>query len=359
MFLLIDRYISKLFLAYFLAGCLVFVTLFISVDFISTMVRFKTTTDILAQYYFYLAPGLLYQMLPVACLMGTVFTLSTMNKNNELVALFSSGMSLARISSPILLWVVLISGVGFWFNDRLGPHFSQKKSYLYFNVIKKQPGLYSTVRTNKIWYRSNDVIFNIKTLQPEQKAAQGLSMYYFNKNWDLIEMVSADRVQFENQTWLLSEGAVTLFLPDSPAPVTQRFKDKRIIMGEDVSDLQSTNQASDSMGLTELKRFISRNKEAGLDTLRYEVDFHAKFGFALAAFVMSFLGIPFSITRQRSGGAAVNIAMCIGVAFLYWLLYSSGIAVGRHGLIPPFLAAWVPNVAMFTCSVFLLVRMRR
>ena len=79
----------------------------------------------------------------------------------------------------------------------------------------------------------------------------------------------------------------------------------------------------------------------------------------MAALVMSLIGIPFSVGKQRSGSAAFNVGITIGLAFAYWAFYSSGITLGKHGAIPPILAAWVPNVAMSALAVFTLVRMRR
>ena len=88
------------------------------------------------------------------------------------------------------------------------------------------------------------------------------------------------------------------------------------------------------MSLKELGHFIERNKEAGLDTLRYEVDYHAKFGFAFASFVMSVLGVPFSVSRARSGGTFVNLGICLGLAFGYWTAYNSAVTLGAHGAFP-------------------------
>ena len=74
---------------------------------------------------------------------------------------------------------------------------------------------------------------------------------------------------------------------------------------------------------------------------------------------MSLIGIPFSVGKQRSGSAAFNVGITIGLAFAYWAFYSSGLTLGRHGALPPVLAAWVPNVAMVAFAVFMLIRMRR
>jgi lipopolysaccharide export system permease protein len=356
---IIDRYIAKLFLSFFIGGLVVFAALFVTVDIMSSLTRYNATGGALFRYYVLYLPGVLYQMLPVACLMGTIFTLSTLSKTNELVALFSSGMSLARISAPILVLVIVISGAAFMANDRVLPIINQKKNYVLYVEIRKQPGLYSTVKTNKIWYRSGNVLFNIRALQGDQGTAQGLTMYYFNNDWQLIQIITADAVKLRGPQWDLSDGAVTLFSSESTVPMTQTFEQKTIAVSDDTADIQKSSEGSDTLSLAELKRFISRNKESGLDTLSYEVDYHAKFAFAFAAFVMSFLGIPFSVTRQRAGGTAFNVGATIVLAFVYWAGYSSGLTLGRHGALPPMIAVWVPNMAMVALSGVFLWRLKR
>jgi len=165
-----------MFLGFLAAGLVVFVTMFITVDAISSASRFDAPGSVLIQYFLYKIPGVVQQMIPVACLLGTIFTLSSLSKTNELVALFSSGMSLARVSAPILILVVLVSVFSFWLGDRILPIVSQKEKYIYYVELKKQPGLYSTVKTDKIWYRSNNILFNIRTLQAEKNEAAGLAM---------------------------------------------------------------------------------------------------------------------------------------------------------------------------------------
>ncbi len=357
---LIDRYIARIFIVFFLGGLLVFVTLFLAVDFLSFASRFSDAgTDALMRYYAYFTPSIVYQLLPVACLLATVFTLSTLNRNSELVALYSVGMSLARVSAPILVLVALLSAFSFWLGDRVLPRFEDKKNFVYYVELKKTPGMYSTITQNKIWYRSENVLFNIQTLNAEERRAQGLTLYYFDSAWELVQMITARDVKLDGTKWSLSRGTVTLFRENSGFPLSQSFNRKIIQVNEEVSDLQSSARASDVMSLKDLKKFIAKNKEAGLDTLKYEVDYQAKFGFAFAAFVMSLLGIPFSVNSQRSGGAFVGIGICVGLAFTYWAGYSSAITLGKHGVMYPIVAAWAPNIAGLALAIFLLLRLKR
>ncbi len=310
-------------------------------------------------YYAYSLPAIIHQMMPVACLIATVFTLSGMNRSNELTALFSMGTSLARISAPILVIVICMSIFLLTIGDWLLPALNQKKNYVYYVDIQKKPGLYSTVKTNKIWYRAKNIILNIKTLNAESASAQGLSLYYFNDAWDLVQTISAENLKINGRSWLLNKGSVTLFAEESSFPMTQGFETKEVEMEPDTFDLQQSTNSADVMTMGQLKSFIVKNKEAGFDTLQYEVDYQSKISFAFAGFVMTFIGIPFCARHTRQGGMATNIGIVILLVFVYWTLYSSALTIGKHGTIPPILAAWAPNILMITASIFLLIRQKK
>ena len=358
--MLFDRYILKLFVGYLLAGLVVFVTLFMAVNFMTfAMQHPDAATSSLVKYFAYHTPGVVYQLMPVICLMATLFTLSSLNKSNELTALFSVGISLSRIAAPMLITVFILSGLTFWVGDRVLPGFAQKKNYVEFVEIRKRPGLYSTVKTNKIWYRSENALFNIKVLNPQTNKAQGLTLYYFDSAWKLIQLITAKEVDMRGSVWELKDGLVTIFAPESSFPLTKSFNTKVLSMNEDLGDIQSTSNSSDIMSLNQLSRFIERNKEAGLDTLRYEVDYHAKFGFAFAGVVMCLLGVPFSVSRARSGGAVASLGICLALAFGYWAAYSSALTLGVHGAIPPIVAAWGPNILAVSLAIFFLLRSKR
>jgi lipopolysaccharide export system permease protein len=357
---LIDRYIIKLFLFYLVAGLVVFITLYLTVDAMSYSMRHADApSGAIFRYYTYHAPFIMYMLMPMVCLMATLFTLSTLNRTNELVALFSVGMGLTRIAAPILGTVAVVSVVVFAFGDQVLPHLLQKRNYVEYVEIEKHPALYSTVKTNKIWYRTENILFNIQTLNPEAKKAQGITLYYFNPNWELTQLIAANEVEMKGNLWDLKNGLVTLFATESSFPLTKSFAEKTITMNEDLKDIQATTNSSEVMSLRELGRFIDHNKEAGLETLRYEVDYHAKFGFAFASLVMSMLGVPFSVSRHRSGGALVNLGICLAAAFAYWSIYNSALTLGQHGALPPMFAAWGPNTLTAFVAWILLRRLRK
>ncbi len=356
-----DRYISGLFWTFFVAGLLVFTVMYVAMDTISLLTTFeKIETSTMVHYYKWFLPEIIYRMVPVAAMVSTVFVLTLLNRANELVAFFSLGISLLRLSAPILFWVTFLCGLQLLMSDQILPNFSREKNYIYYHEIERKPQLYSTVKTNKIWYRSKDTIFYIKTLNEKTHVAQGFTLYSFNKNWDLVQMITADTAHIQGEKWVLGRGSVTLFTDESSFPLTSNFDEKTIVLGEDSEDLsQATAHTSDTLNLKNLSEFIRRNKEAGLDTVRYEVDYHSKFGYSVAALVMSLLALPFSVGKARSGSVMKGVGISIGLVFLYWIVYNSALTLGRFGQIPPILAAWGPNLTMSVLALFLVRTLKR
>ncbi len=359
MFNIIDRYIAGEFIKYFLGALVVFTTLFLAVEMLSSVWELKASSALIWKYYLLSLPTILYRMTPVSALMGTIFTVSVLGRNNELVALFSSGISLARATAPIIAMSVLITISSFIVSDKLIPPFTKKMNYVKSVEIKKNPSLYYTVKTNKIWYRSKDLIYNIKTFNPEKKAVEGLTIYYFDPEFNLTQVTTAKIAHFEGKNWTLKDGTVTLFPTSSSFPITSPFKEKLITLDEGPADIQDIGTDQDVMTVGELRKYIQKNKEAGLDTVQYEVTYHNKFSFAFISVVMAFLGIPFSVSKARSGGFALNVGICLGFVFAYWTLVSIFLSLGKHGTIPPAISAWTPNALMLVVAVYFLLRLKR
>ena len=360
MFSLADRYILKTFLGFFIAGLVVFITIFLSVDALSLTMRFPDASgSSLVNYYSFYLAEVIYQMFPVACLIGVLFTLSTLNRSSELLAMFSCGLSLMRVCTPIFLSVGVLSAIFFTAADQLLPRFVQLKNYTYYHEIKKRPGQYSTIKTDRIWYRSKNTIFNIKTINRQKATAEGLTLYQFSEAWDLAQMITAAKVELLGRQWKLIKGSITLFTDATSFPLTQDFDEKIISIDEEIGDIQSSFNSVDVLSVQDLKRYIQKNKEAGLDTVSLEVVYHDKFASLVAAFVMVLLGIPFSVTSNRSGGVMLSVGFCLISVVVYWTLKNSFLTLGHHGHLPPVIAAWGPNLLMTMVGLGLVARTKK
>ncbi len=356
----IDRYILGLFWTYACSAILVLVVLFLATDVLSMLVRSSdVSAGILIRYYGYFLPEVIHKMIPVCTVIGTVMTISSLNKGSELIAMFAAGLSLFRVARGIFFSVAIICLMDYGLSDQIIPAFTKQKNYVYYNEIVKTPGRFQTIKNQKIWYRSKNTIYNIKSLNAEGNMAFGLTLYFIDESWRLMQLLTAEKVQMEGQTWKLQNGTVTVFDEGSSFPLFDRFQEKTIQMTEDAHDLRSTGQTSDLLTQKELKQYIIRNKDAGIDTTTFEVEYHTKFSFALAGLVMSLLALPFGVGQARGGGMMKNIGICLGLVLVYWIFFSSSQALGNHGHVPPLIAAWVPNFVMGGIGSFFLLRLNK
>ena len=193
----------------------------------------------------------------------------------------------------------------------------------------------------------------------QTSTAHCLTLYYFDEAWELVQLVNAKDILIDGKNWELKKGRVTLFDKSSSFPLTKSFTKKNIMMNEEIVDLTSNTQFSDVLSVGELGSFIKKNKESGLNTVQFEVDYHSKFSFAFTAFMMTLLAIPFGVSRQRSGGTFKNIGLCMMIIFAYWTLYSSSLALGSHSYIPPMLAAWAPNVLAMGVAIYSIIGLKK
>lgn len=356
---LLDRYIGRSFLFFFAAGLLVFVTLFLAIDFVTATSKYQVGLSVFLEYYSYYTFEVIYQLFPVACLLATIFTLGTLNKNSELVAMFSMGLSLMRITLPILVLTAILSISMFFATNQFMAKIIDKKNYIYHVLMRNKPWQYSTSKAEQIWYRSGQNIFNISLLNAKEEKATGITVYTFSNDWGLQQILEAKEADLQHGQWTLKDGKVTVFFDQESAPIAEKFDQRVLVIGEDVIDIKTSSRASSIMGVTELRRYIARNKEAGLNTTPFEVDYFAKFGFVFTGLVMILLGIPFSVSSARSGGVLANLQKCLLLTLIYWSVYSSGLTLGRHGALPPIVAAWGPNLLMTALAFILIWRQKK
>lgn len=304
-------------------------------------------------------PAVFVQMLPPSVLIGTVMTLSGLNRTNELTAVFSLGIGLNRIMALLLVFVFAISLGTLFLQDSVLPGLFKRKTNYYWREMKKRTDFYLDVKQNRVWYRSKNLIYNLKAFDLKTQQILGMTVYSFDDRFNLVQTVESDKALFTPQGWKLLTGTVTQFVPNDPFPVSEKFNELRLQIPETPKDFQEIEKEVDGLRLGELKNYIDRNQNAGLDTKSYQVKYHSRFSLSFIPLVMCMIGIPFSVRGRREGGLAKDLAMCLAITFFYWLFYSIGLSLGSNGAVPPVMAAWGPTLIFMAFALLLVARQEK
>ncbi len=294
-------------------------------------------------YHWMNLPQIIVQMFPPAVLLATVLTLSGLSRTQELIACYAIGFSLKRVMTLILSIVFIVCCLILVSEDRILPPAFRIRTNYYWREMQKRPDFFLDIKRDKIWYRSKNLIYNLQRFDVQTKTIHGMSVYTFDEDFNLVQVVGAEQAAYTPKGWKMMEGTVTVFSPDNPFPMTKSFKEKEMIISESPKDFQEIDKEVDGLQFKELYHYIQRIKNAGADTRSYEVKFHSRISLSFIPIVMCFLAVPFSLGARREGGVAKDLGLCLGVTFLYWLSYSVSLSLGTKGVFLPWVAAWLPS----------------
>jgi lipopolysaccharide export system permease protein len=347
----ISRYII-LELIKIIAICLgVVIALYLVIDFferIDDFLEAKLPLSLALQYFLLKLPLIAQQGIPMGVLMGTLISLGLMARSNELLALKAGGVSPAMLVGPILTLALLLSLIDFTFAEFVVPLTSSRANQIWNVQVRNRP-IPSSFFQEKIWYKSDKALYNIRVLHPKRKVLEGVTIHMFDRSFRVLKRIDARRGEWDGETWVFSDGIFINRTADGGYSM-ERFQRRRFQLKERPQDFQHLEKAPEEMTLGELGRYVTEIKSEGYDATRYQVDYHAKIAFPFTSFVMALLGIGVALYQGKHGGIAVGVAVL--------LIFQFVLRIGYTGNLQPLLAAWIPNIFFGIASIFLFIHAR-
>ena len=112
------------------------------------------------------------------------------------------------------------------------------------------------------------------------------------------------------------------------------------------------------MNSKELSQIISMLNRGGVNTAALTVDLLMKVSIPATCFVFALVGIPFSLRGIRSG-RTWGVLFTVILIFTFYVFASIFRSLGHGGIIPPFIAAWLPNILFAGIGLSLLIKKTR
>ena len=356
---ILNRYISREFLKIFLLSISAFVVIYLMVDvlenindFIKHGVPFSATVE----FFIFKIPLIMLQVAPVATLLSSIVTLGILSKNSEIIAITASGVSIYRIIAPVIVISMLVSIGSLVGNESILPYTNQRVKYIESTGLeKKNPR--GSFKQNRILYRSNSSIYNINVFDPQKNTLKGITIYYFDKDFNLIRRIDANTARWINKKWYFYDVSSRSF--DNGGEVgMERWHEKIISIPETPDDFKTVEKSADEMSYSELKSYIKKIEAEGYDATKYLVDMHAKLAFPFVDIIMPLFGISFALRTGRGRGIISGIGISIIISFGYWVILSIALSLGHNGTLPPIVSAWISNFIFLMVGIFMLLNVR-
>ncbi|MBI3624937.1 MAG: LPS export ABC transporter permease LptG [Candidatus Rokubacteria bacterium] len=356
---LMDRYLVREFLMYLGLGVGVGAALFVVVDLLQTLDRYLRTKPpvvYILEHFIYRLPAGLYQGLPVIVLVSTIFLFLALSRQHELTALKAAGVSLYRVSLPILLLAFAVSVGSVVFQETVLPFLNTKGEEVDRIKIRGELPRHLQRRT-QIWYRSSESrFFRVDLLDPGGRQMDGVMVLEIDRNFRLLNRLDAARAYWSSRGWEFERGAFREFAPDGTVESVP-FVLTSLELPETLDDFIQIQKPADTMSFRELRAYMQKLQESGHQIGKYVVQLYSKLSFPLVHVIMALVAIPFALQWPR-GGRIIGVALAIALSMGYWVVNSLALSFAKADLLPPLLAAWAANIVFAGLGISLFLRAR-
>ncbi len=303
-------------------------------------------------------PGRIYEFMPIAVLIGTIYVLAQFASNSEFTIMRASSMSTMMAGSILLKIGMIFVLLTFLFGEVISPVSSKFAEKMKLSAIGEsleqefRTGLWTKdlVRENGL---TGDIIgsrfLNVKEILPNRHL-KGVKIFEFDKNFHLSrEMTATDAEYMGKNIWRLSDVIETSFpktlTSEDIAAVKSEKRASRDVVSEVTPDILSVLFADpDRMSATDLAAFTKHLADNKQDGERYEIAFWKKITYPFAALVMMALALPFAYLHVRSGGVSLKIFSGIMIGMTFYLINALFSHVGLLNTWPALVTAVVPSI---------------
>jgi len=282
-----------------------------------------------------------------------VITFGLMNKNNELIALRGSGLSVYYLLKPVLAMGVICTVCLFLVSEILVPLTIAKANRIWQIEVKKKAE--ATSSQKNIWIKGRRAIYYFDHFNSQKKSISGITLNYFDDQFRLVKRVIAREGVYTKNRWIFYDVMEQLLEAGSGQYVVSFYKERFEYLEFLPDELRRVAKRSEEMNVLELLDYIRSVETEGYDATNYRVDFQAKFALPLVCIIMSVLGTGIAARRKAREGLSVSVAFGVSTIFLYWIVHSFCVSLGYGGMLPPVIAAWISNVIFFSLGLFIVM----
>jgi len=302
-------------------------------------------------------PGYMLEFFPLATLIGSLVALGALAAGNEITAMRSMGLSLARLSVPVLLAGVLLGLMGMLIGETLGPWGQSEARLMRAQALGQTLSLQGSeglwVREKRPENEGGERFVHIDLVTPGGEV-RGVKVFEFAADGRLYEAMRLAQAKPFDAGWLAEQVQINRFIAEQVESLSEPQRMLASLVQPNVLNVLAV--IPQYMSLGELWRYAQFLDKNSLKSEAYWLAWWGKLLAPLSVMAMLLLALPFSLATRRAGGAGVRLVIGIilgmGVFVLSRLLTQGGLLAG----LSPMLAAMLPPLVMMAFAIWFLRR---
>lgn len=353
-----NLYIIKELSLPFLFGMGIFTSLGLSIGAVFELIRKVTDSGLYWGVAFKILllrmPEFIVFAFPMSILLATLMAYSRLSSDSELVALRSIGVNIYRLILPAVAFSLCIVTITFFFNNFIAPAANYQASvelrealgqtrpdfetenilFDEYEEIETEDGSTKEV-LSRLFYAEEFDGKQMKNLTVLDRSRRSVSQIVVARSaeWNVLENI-----------WDFYDGTIYLVGIDGGYNNVVRFQHQQLALPQTALEITKKGKRTNQMNIFEAREYLEIVKK-GADEQRirkWQVRIQEKIAIPFACLVFALIGTALGIKPQNSG-KATSFGICIGLIFAYYLLSFISQSLGISGVVPPWLAAWLPN----------------
>ncbi len=351
------RYLRREVLAATGVVLLGFVALFGFFDFLGELENVGHGNYRLKHAFIFVAlriPGRIYEIMPIAVLIGTLYALTQLARGSELNVMRTAGVSTRRLLGALLRTGVLFVLLTFVIGEYVSPPLERAAQK--WRLRTTDATMPQELRTG-MWVRDGQLVVNVQKVLPDS-ALEGVRLYEFDAQHRLVSISEARTGEYSaDRGWTLDDVRQTLFEDDQTKTAhLARLQWQSRLTPDMISVVMVT---PDNMSIRSLDDYIDHLESNHQAATRYEVAKWKKVIYPFTTLVMMGLALPFSFGAIRASGVSMRLLGGVFIGLIFHLLNSLLSKLGVLNSWPTMATAAAPAVLFLVVALTMLALVER
>ncbi|MFN4219400.1 MAG: LptF/LptG family permease [bacterium] len=293
--------------------------------------------------------------IPVAILFAVINSITKLEAGFEITSMRILGLRFYNIVLPFILVSIFMTFLNFFLNEKIVP-VTMKISE---DIIKEK-----IIRAG-IGFIQSDVFFKmpdgkIVIVRNVDKRSRVLNNIVISdvRVGVFSRIITSKRGYIENLAFILEDGFLIDIGKDGFVKTQVKFERLVIPFNLSFEDIIKELKNPWEMSYEDLKKEIEARERIGWKDNFLKTQFYLKFSLPISCVVVVILSLPLAVMFANRG-KFIGLFISVFLIFFYYTLFSFFAALGKNGLVNPFIAAFGANFIMLSIGVFLIYLIER
>ena len=348
------RILLKEFIPFFILGISFFSLILVLGDIFANLWRYLNNdvpfskAIIVSALY---APQAVSFASPIGAMFAAAFSLGNLGARNELIAIYGSGVPLFRFIIPILVFALLLSIGGYFFEDQIAiPALKERNIYSKELLNIQDPMSRSQVAVIAL---KGQVVYYADYYNDEDKTLSDLTIVIQSADGDFIKRIDAEKSLWDEESGRWQLIACRVFSESEKGEIIQEYfenyQDERLIERPETFRLD-TREIEEMRG-KEARLWIEQQRRAGLPFRGHQAKLYQRYSIALTPFlVVLFSGALGG--RFRRNILLMSLLVSLALSSGWYIFRMVATLLAEIGIIAPLPSAVIPYLIYLLLGIW-------